>query len=295
MTGMSLDLIKYTNSYDLCWVPLGRLKETHPVSHVVIVHYTKALVPISRFGYQITWTLSKADTSLKQTVALVPSFRESWLYKASLREQSHLRSAFHAPKDPLNNFYCSFSFSSETARLKPNNLERNGRTLSQQELVTTLNELIPWIISFLSNRRQRVKLGEAISAWLPVNAGVPQGTKLGPILFLAMVNNLSISSPVTSMWKYVDDISFSEVLTRNSDSTTQTSPDTTSAWASLNWMKLNAKKCKELRVCYLRETPRLAPLQIDDQALELVSSHKVLGLVIQSNLKWERSYHRSRL
>ena len=54
MTGMSLDLIKYTNSYDLCWVPLGRLKERHPVSHVVIVHYTKALVPISRFGYQIT-------------------------------------------------------------------------------------------------------------------------------------------------------------------------------------------------------------------------------------------------
>ena len=146
--------------------------------------------------------------------------------------------------------------------------------------------LIPWIVSFLSNRRQRVKLGEAISAWLPVNAGVPQGTKLGPILFLVMVNNLSISSTVTSMWKYVDDISLSEVLTRNSDSTTQTSLDTISAWASLNRMNLNAKKCKELRVCYLRETPRLAPLQIDDQALELVSSHKVLGLVIQSNLKW---------
>lgn len=99
-----------------------------------------------------------------------------------------------------------------------------------------------------------------------------------------MVNNLSISSPVNSMWKYVDDVSLSEGLTRNSDSTTQTSLDTISAWASLNWMKLNAKKYKELLVCYLRDTPRLAPLQIDGQVLELVSSHKVLGLVIQSNL-----------
>ena len=47
MTGTSLDLTKYTNSYELCWVPLGRLKETHPVRHVVIVHCTKALVRVS--------------------------------------------------------------------------------------------------------------------------------------------------------------------------------------------------------------------------------------------------------
>ena len=77
-----------------------------------------------------------------------------------------------------------------------------------------------------------------------------------------------------------------EGIIRNSDSTTQSNLDTISSWASLNWMKLNAKKCKELRVCYLRETPQLAPLQIDGRELELVTSHKVLGLTIQSNLKW---------
>ena len=48
--------------------------------------------------------------------------------------------------------------------------------------------LIPWLCDFLSNRRQRVKLAESISEWAQVNAGVPQGTKLGPILFLVMVN-----------------------------------------------------------------------------------------------------------
>ena len=49
-------------------------------------------------------------------------------------------------------------------------------------------------------------------------------------------------------------------------------------------MKLNDMKCKEMRVCFLRESPELSPLVINGQILEVV--YKVLGLIIQSNLKW---------
>ena len=52
-------------------------------------------------------------------------------------------------------------------------------------------------------------------------------------------------------------------------------------------MKLNAKKCKELRICFLKETPQLSSLTIDGHVLETVRSHKVLGLIIQNNLKWD--------
>ena len=89
------------------------------------------------------------------------------------------------------------------------------------------------------------------------------------------------------MWKYVDDVSTSENLSRDSISTTQSTLNSVQVWASDNWMKLNVKKCKELRVCFLRESPQLLPLSIDGHALETVHSHKVLGLTIQNNLKWD--------
>ena len=146
--------------------------------------------------------------------------------------------------------------------------------------------LIPWIINFLSNRRQCVKLERTISRWLPVNAGVPQGTKLGPILFLIMINDLRIPSQKVMSWKYMDDVSASEELSRNAISNFQSCLDDINSWSLSNWMKLNVKKCKELRVCFLKEKPHLQPLQLDGKELEVVTSHKVLGVIIQNDLKW---------
>ena len=60
-----------------------------------------------------------------------------------------------------------------------------------------------WVLDFLSSWKQHVKLGSVcLSETGQVPAGISQGTKLGPWLFLLMINNLNI--PDMSMWKYVD-------------------------------------------------------------------------------------------
>ncbi len=145
--------------------------------------------------------------------------------------------------------------------------------------------IIPWICSFLSNRRQCVKLGQCVSRWLPTSAGVPQGTKLGPILFVIMINDLKI---VSSNWKYVDDVTISEIVPTREVSILQNELNAIGDWTSTNNMKLNPKKCKEMIVSFRRAIEQPPPtLVVENISLERIKSHKVLGLTIQNNLKWD--------
>ena len=128
--------------------------------------------------------------------------------------------------------------------------------------------LISWICSFLSGRCQAVKLLDSISEWMPVHAGVPQGTKLGPILFLIMINNLATHSPPPlSHWKYIDDITISEVSSLGEVSSLQNDIDCISQWAQQNNMNLNPKKCKIMTICPLKNKPVPPMLSINNLPL----------------------------
>ena len=146
--------------------------------------------------------------------------------------------------------------------------------------------LISWVISFLSNRGQCVKLGNTTSDWLPSTAGVPQGTELGPILFFIMINDLKLSSPMdTCSRKFIDDVSSAEYLSKDSESHMQDHLDEVKAWSDNNLMKLNPTKCKEMQICFYKERPTFTNLTLDDHPLEIAFQHKVLGLALQDNLK----------
>ena len=114
--------------------------------------------------------------------------------------------------------------------------------------------LISWICSFLSKRQQAVKINDIISSWLPITAGVPQGTKLGPILFLLMINDLGLSTQLgCNRWKYVDDITLSDTLLRDQSSYLQSDLDRIHQWAVDNNMRPNPSKCKIMRTCFFCE------------------------------------------
>ena len=52
------------------------------------------------------------------------------------------------------------------------------------------SKIIDWIKSFLVNRKQRVVLGSIMSTWKDVLSGVPQGSVLGPLLFIIYINDM---------------------------------------------------------------------------------------------------------
>lgn len=142
-----------------------------------------------------------------------------------------------------------------------------------------------WIIDFLTDRRQRVKLGEdCLSEWRNVPAGVPQGTKLGPWLFILMIDNINTSH--TDLWKYVDDTTIAECVHKKEGSPIQSDVEELIAKSNQNKFHLNESKCKELRISFAKSAADFAPIVINRKAIEVVSTVKLLGINISSDLQW---------
>ena len=125
-----------------------------------------------------------------------------------------------------------------------------------------------------------MKLGQTWSEWLDIPAGVPQGTKLGPWLFIIIINGPDI--PGFELWKYVDDSANCETILKGQASNIQTAVDTFAWRAASDKFQLNERKCKELRVRFstMEETLELHPIVINDKQT------KILGVNVSSDPKW---------
>ena len=122
--------------------------------------------------------------------------------------------------------------------------------------------LIAWVTNFVTARKQRVKIGKFVSSFEPVNGCVPQVTVLGPILFIIMINDLFLDWE--DRWKYVDESSLSETLTRDQKSNLQSTLNGINQWCARNNMSLNPRKCKEILVYFWKKNPDFSPLTVDE-------------------------------
>ena len=102
---------------------------------------------------------------------------------------------------------------------------------------------LKWIEAFLKNRRQRVVQGEIISDWVEIFSGVPQGSVVGPLLFVLFINDLP--NKISNVSKlYADDTKmFSQMISELSASKLQSDLDNAYKWTQ-DWLLLfNTSKC----------------------------------------------------
>ena len=149
---------------------------------------------------------------------------------------------------------------------------------------------LQWFHSFLSNRRQRVIVGNSTSEFQPLHAGVPQGAILSPLLFLVYVNDmpdatsaeLNLFADDTSA--YITDKSPAALQTR-----LQTVVDELEVWFRKWALTVNTVKSALMVIGSRRRVlPQLA-VSIYGQQIKQVISHKHLGVHLHSNLSW--SHH----
>ena len=140
-----------------------------------------------------------------------------------------------------------------------------------------------WLSNFLSDRHMRVVLEGEKSEEVEVESGVPQGTVLGPILFLCHINDLPLAVK-SQVRLFADDCLLYRVIDNVQDHIClQNDLNHLEVWAK-NWgMRFNAKKCYILSI---RNKLNYLFYSLDNSILKNVTSNPYLGLEISQDLKW---------
>ena len=144
-----------------------------------------------------------------------------------------------------------------------------------------------WIQDFLSDRKQHVRINGNLSDPVKVTSGVPQGSVLGPILFLIYINDLpEVISTIMKL--FADDAKiYRSISTIQHVELLQLSVDEAVAWAGTWEMFFNLKKCKHLHIG-TRQEPASYQMKCgqDITNIEKVSSEKDLGVIVDQALNF---------
>ena len=146
-----------------------------------------------------------------------------------------------------------------------------------------------WFKSYLRDRKQRVTVLGATSEQLLVTSGVPQGSLLGPMLFLLFVNDLP--DTVTSSSRvacYADDTKVLRTINSASDcAALQSDLNSLVDWTESSGLLFNKKKCKCQRITR-KKNPQVFQYSISGAVLETCESEKDLGVWVSSDLSWDK-------
>ena len=149
-----------------------------------------------------------------------------------------------------------------------------------------------WFKSYLSNRIQRCKIGQTISEPQKIRSGIPQGSNLGPLLFLLYINDLPNCLKYTKANMFADDTNLTtaslnkEELQRRLNSDLELMHN----WLLANKLTLNKEKTEYMLI---GSHQRLSTVETDpilefgDTKIKRVNHAKSLGIIIDEQLLWK--------
>ena len=143
-----------------------------------------------------------------------------------------------------------------------------------------------WITSFLLGRTQRVTVEGCSSDSVPVVSGVPQGSVLGPLLFLLFINDLP-DKIISKTRLFADDcIVYRPIYDKNGCAVLQQDLDALAEWESKWGMEFHPQKCSVLRVSRSR-SPIIHSYKLKGHILITENTTKYLGVDLQTTLSWK--------
>ncbi len=146
--------------------------------------------------------------------------------------------------------------------------------------------LLQWFENYLNERWQRVVIEDVASAWSPVTSGVPQGSILGPLLFVMFINDLPDNvSPGTVSSLYADDSKlYRKIRSKEEFQCLQEDLSQLEKWSNESRMRFNTDKCKVVTISR-KQNPIKFAYRIYGKELSPCQKEKDLDILVSNNLK----------
>ena len=142
--------------------------------------------------------------------------------------------------------------------------------------------VIKWIAAFLQGRRMRVKVRLEFSDWVLVLSGVPQGSVLGPLLFLIFINDLPLWIRNSMLLLFADDTKLCRrIIDENDEILLQHDLDSLMEWTKRWCLQLNIEKCKVMKVAHSSQ----CEYKLDGVKIQEVQQERDLVVEVSCDLK----------